>query len=202
MYPLLTKQQLTDLMSTTSPNSFQHNISKMHHIYKLPINNFATLEVGEDPLKRLDGFFKTIRDEVDEYQVDVKGGLSIREKLVALQLKASQATDATSPADMASLEVLRQCVLTDIADWFSDLVVYIRSEAMKFGIPLEDTLDAVMASNFSKIKGGANGTPVYDENGKVQKDLSCFIPPEPAIRTVLFGLKSVPRHPYENIQGD
>lgn len=190
-YNLLSKAELDQLMKTTSPHSFKFNIARMHQIYKLPTNDHATLEVGESPIKRLDGFFKTLSDEAAEYNVSTDGKPSIREKLE--QFYAMSASQFTTE----EIEEARRDVLTDIADWLSDLTVYIRSEGMKFGIPLEDTLDAVMASNFSKIKGGVDGTPTYDENGKVMKDLSCYQPPENAIKTILFGLKS--RHPYENI---
>lgn len=208
-YKALTQTTLTALLATTSPYSFKFNISKMHDIYRLPKNAEPTLHVGEDPVKRLDGFFKTLCAEVLEYNTrDPKTTEkpSIREKLIAYQgMTLSQYT-------AEEIEEARQEVLTDIADWFGDLTVYIRSEAMKFGLPLEDVLDAIMGSNFTKVKGGASGTPTYDANGKVLKDLSAFVPPEDAIKTILFGTAAstetpapatpTARHPYERIGGE
>jgi hypothetical protein len=184
-YKTLTQPALAALLATTSPYSFKFNISKMHDIYRLPKNTEPTLAVGEDPVKRLDGFFKTLSDEALEYNIrDPKDPEkpSIREKLIAYQaMTLSQFT-------VEEIEHARQEVLTDLADWLGDMTVYIRSEAMKFGLPLEDVLDAIMGSNFTKVKGGASGTPTYDANGKVLKDLSAFVPPEDAIKTIMFGV--------------
>jgi len=182
-YKNLTASDLARVLDGTSPHSFKFNIARMHDIYRLPKNTEPTLEVGEDPVKRLDGFFKTIQDEVLEYNTrDSKNPekLSIREKLLAYQEML-----VDSNASPEEIEEARQDVLTDIADWLGDLTVYIRSEAMKFGLPLEDVLDAIMGSNFTKV---GPGEPKYDANGKVQKDMAYFVPPENAIKTILFGV--------------
>jgi hypothetical protein len=82
-------------------------------------------------------------------------------------------------------------ILVDLADWLGDIMVYCRSEAMKFGLPLESVLEAIMGSNFTKLP--ASGIPIHDENGKFLKDMSNFVPPEPAIKTILFGLQAEKR---------
>ena len=46
-------------------------------------------------------------------------------------------------------------------------MVYCRSEALKYGLPLEEVLDIIMDSNESKLD--ANGKPIYDANGKFLK---------------------------------
>jgi hypothetical protein len=194
--PTLTDEALQTVLSTTSPNSFKFNIARMHDIYRLPKNTEPTLDpllLGEDPVIRLTKFQKTLVDEVSEFDVADEGKLSIKNKLQAY--KEMYETNSTP----YEIESARQDCLTDIADWLSDVIVYCRSEAMKFGIPLEDTLDAVMGSNFTKLP--SDGVPIYDSNGKFLKDLSNFIPPEPAIKTILFGVKDVQRarHPYERI---
>jgi hypothetical protein len=74
-------------------------------------------------------------------------------------------------------------ILVNIADWFADIAVYNRSEAMKFGIPLEAVQQIVMGSNFTKL--GEDGNPIKDENGKFLKGPN-FIPPEEAIHALLF----------------
>ena len=62
-----------------------------------------------------------------------------------------------SPADVA----------VAIADVLGDIIVYCRSEALKYGIPLEEVLDIIMDSNESKLD--ADGKPIYDANGKFLK---------------------------------
>ena len=64
-------------------------------------------------------------------------------------------------------------------------MVFIRSEAMKYGLPLEECLEAINGSNFTKL---GDKPPQHDENGKFLKNMDSFIPPEPAIKSVLFGL--------------
>lgn len=192
-YDYLNKAQLDKLLSGTSPNSFKFNIAKMHDIYKLPKNEEPTLDptlLGDEVISRLTKFQATLQDELDEV-VDIRNKIKTTAEALT--------TKAVSEEELAEW---RKDILTDIADWLSDLTVYIRSEAMKFGIPLEDTLDAVMGSNFSKV--GDN--PKYDSNGKVLKDLSLFIPPESAIKTIMFGVANETpvitpkfRHPYEAI---
>ena len=73
-------------------------------------------------------------------------------------------------------------LMTDISDVLGDLVVYIRSEATKYGIGLEETLDIIMQSNFSKL--GEDGKPIYDERGKVMKGPN-YWKPEPKIKELL-----------------
>jgi len=72
-----------------------------------------------------------------------------------------------------------------IADLLGDIIVYCRSEALKYGIPLEDVLDIIMDSNESKL--GADGNPIYDANGKFLKGPN-YWKPEPRIRELLAGL--------------
>lgn len=72
--------------------------------------------------------------------------------------------------------------LTDMADWLGDIQVYCASEMARLGIPIDETLKIIMDSNFSKL--GADGEPIYDERGKVQKGPS-YWKPEPAIKEML-----------------
>ena len=73
-------------------------------------------------------------------------------------------------------------VLTAIADLLGDVIVYCRSEALKYGLPLEDVLDVIMDSNESKL--GADGNPIYDGNGKFLKGPN-YWKPEPKIKALL-----------------
>lgn len=130
-------------------------IGDFNEFYGLPNPGIPTLSAVGDPVKRVLGFTKTLRDELDE-------GLDIINKL---------------NAGAGEVEVL-----TDLADWFNDIVVYSLSEAAKFGIPSAKVLEAIMESNFSKRE--EDGTVLKDEFGKVLKG-SLFYPPEPEIRRIL-----------------
>lgn len=79
-------------------------------------------------------------------------------------------------------------VLTAIADWLGDITVYCRSEALRYGIPLEAVIEIIMDSNESKL--GADGEPIYDENGKFLKGPN-YWKPEPKIRALLAGMMGV-----------
>lgn len=113
---------------------------------------------------KLVGFQKTLFDEVDEID-DIAQKATLAECSI-LPLSQIDAID----------------ILVDIADVLADITVYCRSEAMKYGIPLEEVLEIVMDSNESKL--GADGEPIYDENGKFLKG-SNFYPPESKIKELL-----------------
>ena len=188
-YSYLTKEQLDFVLARTSPHSFKHNIERMNAMYKLPINTEPTLHGlhkpngdFELPSTRLKGFLKTIRDEAEEGDTD-KGGIvgegGILKKLLALEYEADQGHQIHDTEEYKD-------ALVDLADWLGDMMVFIRSEAMKYGLPLEECLEAINGSNMTKL--GSDGIPKHDENGKFLKDMDSFIPPEPAIKSVLFGL--------------
>ena len=73
-------------------------------------------------------------------------------------------------------------VAVAIADLLGDIMVYCRSEALKYGLPLEAVLDIIMDSNESKL--GADGNPIYDANGKFLKEPH-YWKPEPKIKALL-----------------
>ena len=73
-------------------------------------------------------------------------------------------------------------MLVAVADLLGDVIVYCRSEALKFGIPLEDVLGVIMDSTQSKL--GADGRPIYDANGKFLKGPN-YWKPEPKIKELL-----------------
>ena len=73
-------------------------------------------------------------------------------------------------------------LLTDMSDWLGDLIVYCASEARRWGLPLDEILRIIMASNFSKL--GADGQPICDERGKVLKGPG-YWKPEPKISELL-----------------
>ena len=133
--------------------SFARRIAAMNAMYRLPAHERPTLPA--DTADRLRKFKATLLDEVHEV-----------DEIVAL------ANAGASKLDIA----------VAIADVLGDIIVYCRSEALKYGLPLEDVLDVIMDSNESKL--GADGNPIYDANGKFLKGPN-YWKPEPKIRELL-----------------
>jgi hypothetical protein len=179
-------------------------IKRMNTMYSLPINTTPSLEnLGESPVKRMTGFLKTLRDEMDE-GLEILSMLVIREMLDAgdtitptiiqdlitsLGIKDPKRATDTFNQNTALLtdgdrEKFTEDVLVGIADWLGDMKVYIDSESLKYGIMLSPVLACIMGSNFTKLN--ERGDVIKDANGKVQKGPN-FTPPEEAIRAVLFG---------------
>ncbi|MBM3345494.1 MAG: pyrophosphatase [Betaproteobacteria bacterium] len=132
---------------------FHERIAAMNAMYKLPAHPKPS--IPGDVADRLVKFKATLMDEVHEI-----------DDIVAL---------ANQGADRLTLAVA-------IADLLGDIMVYCRSEALKYGLPLEAVLDIVMDSNESKL--GADGKPIYDANGKFLKGPN-YWKPEPKIRALL-----------------
>jgi predicted HAD superfamily Cof-like phosphohydrolase len=133
--------------------TFADRIALMNSMYKLPAHTSPTIP-PEVP-DRLRKFKATLLDEINE----------IDEIVLASQ-------QSSNPLDLA----------VAIADLLGDIIVYCRSEALKYGLPLEDVLDIIMDSNESKLD--ANGKPIYDINGKFLKGPN-YWKPEPKIRQLL-----------------
>jgi predicted HAD superfamily Cof-like phosphohydrolase len=132
---------------------FAQRIAAMNAMYKLPASERPT--VPADVQDRLVKFKATLLDEVHEI-----------DEIVALARNGSAAID----------------VAVAIADVLGDIIVYCRSEALKYGLPLEAVLDIIMDSNESKL--GADGKPIYDANGKFLKGPH-YWQPEPKIKALL-----------------
>jgi predicted HAD superfamily Cof-like phosphohydrolase len=133
--------------------SFAQRIAAMNAMYRLPASDRPALPA--DVADRLTKFKATLLDEVHEI-----------DEIVALSKNGGDATD----------------VAVAIADLLGDIMVYCRSEALKYGLPLEDVLDIIMDSNESKL--GADGNPIYDANGKFLKGPN-YWKPEPKIKALL-----------------
>lgn len=133
--------------------TFAQRIAAMNAMYKLPAHDHPVLP--EDLAGRLTGFKATLMDEVHEI-----------DDIVAL------ARNGGNPQD----------ILVAMADLLGDIIVYCRSEALKYGLPLEAVLEVIMDSNESKL--GADGKPIYDDNGKFLKGPN-YWKPEPRIRALL-----------------
>jgi predicted HAD superfamily Cof-like phosphohydrolase len=130
------------------------DIKKFNTMYGFPCPDKPTLPDGF-PLKLLN-FTKILRDELDE-------GFDIIETY--------------NKEGSTNLETL-----TNLADWFSDIMIYCASEGTKYGLPMQQVIDIIMQSNFSKM--GADGNPIKDQFGKLQKGPN-YWKPEPKISQLL-----------------
>ena len=140
-------------------NSFDRNIRRFNKMYKLPVATKPSLDqLGVPPLVRLHAFKDILLEELDE----------IDDIMISIIQRKSNAEDGS--------------ILTKLADLLGDLQVYCASEMVKFGLPISSTLDIIMRSNFSKM--GADGKPIYDDRGKLQKGPD-YWKPEPEIAVML-----------------
>lgn len=133
--------------------SFAERIAAMNAMYKLPANDRPALPA--DVVDRLTKFKATLLDEVHEI-----------DEIVELSKNGGAAID----------------IAVAMADLLGDIMVYCRSEALKYGLPLEEVLELIMDSNESKL--GADGKPIYDANGKFLKGPN-YWKPEPKIKALL-----------------
>ena len=134
----------------------------MNAMYKLPAHAAPTLPANV--ADRLVKFKATLLEEVHEI-----------DEIVRLSNSGGSALD----------------IAVALADLLGDIMVYCRSEALKYGLPLEEVLDIIMDSNESKLD--ANGNPIYDANGKFLKG-SHYWKPEPKIKALLAarGIQAAP----------
>lgn len=137
--------------------TFKDRIQKMNEMYKLPVNRVPTLL--SEPADKLVKFKATLMDEVHEIDEIVE---KIQNGEPEINVKVA------------------------IADLLGDIIVYCRSEALKYGLPLEDVLNIIMDSNESKL--GADGKPIYDQNGKFLKGPN-YWKPESKIESLLLEFK-------------
>jgi predicted HAD superfamily Cof-like phosphohydrolase len=72
-------------------------------------------------------------------------------------------------------EALEAGDLVEVADAIADLLYVVYGAAVTFGIPIDEVFSEVHRSNMTKL--GADGVPIYREDGKVLKGPS-FEPPD------------------------
>lgn len=139
---------------------FDGKIQAFNKLYKLPCPSTPNIpdRSRAETIMRVERFMSVLREELDE-------GKDIINLI-----------DSTDGADAKSK------VLTDIADWLGDMIVYCASELAKYGLKTEDVLGIIMASNMSKL--GEDGQPIYDERGKVLKGPG-YWQPEPMIERMI-----------------
>ena len=123
-------------------------------MYGLPTPARPVMGNPQEFIKRMGIFRKMLEDEVSEL-----------DEIVA------KAADGSPEAE----------VLTDLADWLGDIQVYCMTEMIRFGLPGDLVLNAIMDSNASKL--GADGQPIV-VGDKVIKGPG-YWKPEPRIRAAL-----------------
>lgn len=137
--------------------SFLKKIASFNSIYKLPIHEAPTLPTV-DQLKKFRSILQEELEEVDE---------------IIAKLELGQAGHLD--------------LLTELADWHGDMIVYCHTHAHRFGLPMDEVLDVIMESNMSKL--GEDGKPIYDDRGKVMKGPN-YWRPEEKIAEIIKGTNS------------
>ena len=156
-------------------------IARMNLTYKQQVATVPTLAVKmadgttQYGSERYANFMKVLQKEMIE-------GADI-----ILALKAFESSPLPTDAELhRSLELDH---LTDIADHLTDIIIYCLSEAVKFGIPTQNVLRIIQASNQSKL--GADGQPIIDAEGKFLKGPN-FETPETYIKALLSAIGTPP----------
>ena len=131
-------------------------VRRFHHLYGLPVRTDGP-SLGRESL---DMRMSLIAEEFAEL-VEAVYGASARGEIEAAYARAVAADDGTRDTVAA-------------ADALADLVYVIYGMALETGIDLAAVLAEVQRSNMSKL--GADGRPVYREDGKVLKGPGYFPP--------------------------
>lgn len=156
--------------------SFEASVLFFNGMYKLPINpvpGFQAEQAWQN--KRLDADFDTRGAAVTRFVDFFK---------IILQKELNESDDLIKNAEDPGLESID--ILVELSDLLGDIIVYCTSEAARFGIPMDEVLKIIMASNFSKLS--ENGQPIYDADGKVEKGPG-YWKPEPRIKELLLSLQ-------------
>ncbi|WP_448071894.1 GNAT family N-acetyltransferase [Georgenia yuyongxinii] len=151
-----------DLGSTTAdlapdPRDPEALVRQFHHTYRLPVVDDAP-GVDRD---RVHMRMALVAEELAELVAAVYGEAAGAEMSAAFT-RAVAADDGTRDT-------------VEAADALGDLTYVIYGMALECGIPLGDVLREIQSSNLSKL--GADGQPIYREDGKVLKGPG-FFPPD------------------------
>ncbi len=173
-------------MNQTLPTfrSYESKILYMNGMYNLPIAPFPTAyNVAMDYKKRNPGmdtegshFMAGIRGRLKEFKKILLDEVSEVDEMIQ---KMEEAFKNQKHGEIPSYSQVD--FLTDMSDWLGDLRVYIDSEAVRYGIPMNEVLDIIMQSNFSKLD--ENGLPII-KDGKFQKG-PFYWKPEAKIKLLL-----------------
>lgn len=144
-------------------SQFSQALVAFNNMYRLPVADTPNI-ISTQRLCDLKVILQKELDEIDE--------------VIALTAAAEEALELQLPGCLHHVVT----ALTALADLLGDLQVYCGSEMAKWGLPLDEVLAVIMESNMSKL--GADGQPIYDETGKVQKGPN-YWKPEPRIYALL-----------------
>lgn len=174
-------------MTENAKKTFAERIAAMNAMYRLPMHHYPTLP--KNPAERLAKFKKTIGDEVQEIDDIIELNNNPHSESGRAHIASAFGLDVNNPEDAARIEsccndpaLVKLALATAVADVLGDIIVYCRSEALKYGIPLEGVLDVIMDSNESKLD--ENGNPIYNAEGKFLKGPG-YWKPEPKIAEML-----------------
>ena len=118
-----------------------------------------------------------------ELEVNEKPTLCSMERFQKLfDILAEELKEGEEIEDMFYNEAEPIDILTAMADWYCDIMVYCSTQATEMGIPVEKVMNIIMESNFSKLD--ADGNVIKDERGKVLKGDN-YWKPEPQIKELL-----------------
>lgn len=149
--------------------NFEAALAGFNHMYGLPVNDTPTV-LGS---KRLKDLKQTLLDEVNEIDEIIAQAELIEEA------RALQSSGLTPVIDIKAMELQ---VLVGMADLMGDIQVYCGSEMKKWGLPQNAVLRIIMESNKSKL--GADGLPIINEAGKVEKGPN-YWKPQPMLHKLL-----------------
>jgi predicted HAD superfamily Cof-like phosphohydrolase len=144
-------------------SQFSQALVAFNQMYRLPVSDRPNF-ISTQRLRDLKVILQKELDEIDE--------------VIDLAANAEEALDLQAPGALGDMFK----ALTALADLMGDIQVYCGSEMAKWGLPLDEVLAIIMESNMSKL--GADGLPIYDANGKVQKGPN-YWKPEPRIHALL-----------------
>lgn len=157
--------------------TFEEDIRAFNTMYRMRVEHTPSLQIGMSVVQRLKDFKSILAKELSEIDDIIAKAAAWKLCSFYYKTRADGSIDIDSGYIPTELEVL-----TDLADLFGDLQVYCASEMCKFGLPLVEVLGTIMESNFSKM--GADGLPIYDSEGKLQKGPN-YWKPEPKIAALL-----------------
>jgi len=170
-YSLLTPEQLKAVLARTSPHSFAFNVRRLHAHGQLHVATLPSLQDEGQPssIARMHDFRRWL--DVEGYQ-----GEDVLFKMRMLSLwpgnaigyaklmrEARAAYTATELEALAAFERLmetdeeeaRKVILVDLAHWLADMLIAVRSEAMKYGLPLEEVVEGLIGSRLELVDAKA-----------------------------------------------
>ncbi|GAA4422421.1 hypothetical protein GCM10023169_16860 [Georgenia halophila] len=139
-----------------SPRDPEALVRQFHDTYALPVVSGAP-DVDRD---RIHMRMALVSEELAEL-VEAVYGQQAGAEMSAAFTRAVAADDGTRDT-------------LEAADALGDLVYVVYGMALECGIPLDDVLAEIQASNLSKL--GEDGKPIYREDGKVLKGPGYFPP--------------------------